>query len=197
METLKVGDYVQTCSLMPGILQKIIRINREPEDWLYEEVEEISFDRAEVRKSYIGYDVEVFYPHYKEKSPEYTGGSECCLTSCGVERITKEYFDCLMNLGEEKLKVLWDAHRKVDMYWDDFVQIYASDPKKIMKFIPIKKVIGNGIVEFKDNSLWMCKKEKRKNTRVKDPKIGNGDGKRKFKTPFHYVPLEKIKNTNE
>ena len=72
---LKVGDWVETCNMLPGIVQKI-----------------------------DGDDVEIFYPHYAFKYPgEYYGGSLCSIEHCGVHKIAPEYAIALMALGEERL----------------------------------------------------------------------------------------------
>ena len=72
---LKVGDWVETCNMLPGIVQKI-----------------------------DGDDVEIFYPHYAFKYPgEYYGGSLCSIEHCGVHKIAPEYAMALMALGEERL----------------------------------------------------------------------------------------------
>lgn len=72
---LKIGDWVETCNMLPGIVQKI-----------------------------DGDDVEVFYPHYTFKhAGEYYGGSLCSIKHCGVHKITSEYAIALMSIGEERL----------------------------------------------------------------------------------------------
>lgn len=83
---LKVGDWVETCNMLPGIVQKI-----------------------------DGDDVEIFYPHYAFKYPgEYYGGSLCSIEHCGVHKIATEYAIALMALGEERLLEIGLAMEKED-----------------------------------------------------------------------------------
>jgi len=93
----KVGDWVETCSLLPGI------------------VERIDYKRG---------DVYVFYPHYAFKYPsDYGGGSTCSVGNCGVHKISPQYACKLMALGEEKLKALWEEMVAADVYdWSDRVE---------------------------------------------------------------------------
>lgn len=74
-----VGDWVETCHLMPAIVQSI------------------DCDRD---------DVTLYYPHYKEQTPIYTGGSHCSIRHCGVHKITKEYAQALLTVGEERINRL-------------------------------------------------------------------------------------------
>jgi len=201
VKVLKVGDYVETCHLMPAILQRITitvisdkleqKWNPDDEDvykWEHYDVDE--YDESNLPPNFLMADVEVFYPHMKEQSPEYTGGSCCSVNNCGVHRITKEYFDILINLGEEKLKVLWASTNKTTNIfpsWEKYVTTYVNNPQEIMKFIPIKKVIGKGIIEFKDNSRWKCHKQRIKSLSIRG-------GKRKTLNSFRYIPIERIKN---
>ena len=90
----KPGDWVETCNLLPGIVQNI----------------DIKFDE---RGDYFHETVEIFYPHYaldKEKNSRgtYNGKSHCSVCSCGVHKIEPGYAIKLMSLGEDRLKALWD-----------------------------------------------------------------------------------------
>lgn len=81
MINYKVGDWVETCQIMPGIVQEID----------------------------IGQDnVKIFYPHYKEKYPEYTGGSCCSIEHCGVHKINETLAIMMLSIGEERLTRLWE-----------------------------------------------------------------------------------------
>lgn len=71
----KVGDWVETCAIMPGIVQNIIP----------------SQDT-----------VEIFYPHYKEQYPDYTGGSCCSIMHCGVHKIDSELATAFFKVGNER-----------------------------------------------------------------------------------------------
>lgn len=110
----KIGDWVETCNMLPGIVQKItVRFNDDPKYDCFEE------------------DVEIFYPHMafrEDIKGQYNGGSHCSVCSCGVHKITPEYAIKLMALGEERLKALWDKMSKdVEKTgeipcWEDYVE---------------------------------------------------------------------------
>lgn len=112
----KIGDWVETCNIMPGIVQKI--------------------DKEQDK-------VEIFYPHYKDKSPEYTGGSCCSIKHCGVHKIDESLAKMMLSIGEERLTRTWeflkrDAKIKSIEYrikwYEDFVKdSYESMPNKKRK----------------------------------------------------------------
>ena len=107
---LKVGDWVETCNMLPGIVQKI-----------------------------DGDDVEIFYPHYAFKYPgEYYGGSLCSIKHCGVHKIAPEYAMALMAIGEERLleiglaeqekgfnQALWET--RIMQEYDDMIRKLQKD----------------------------------------------------------------------
>ena len=188
---LKVGDCVETCHLMPAILQSITVFNSDKQE--YTDVNEINVTYEEWKKGHFQYDVDVFYPYMKEQYPEYTGGSGCSVFNCGVHRITKKYFNLLTKLGEEKLKILWKAlgnayQQKQEYEWSEFVKLYDRNPIEVMKYIPIKKVIGNGIVQFADDSVWLCKRQMKRSFAIRHEKAAKG----KVKYTRFYLPLQKI-----
>lgn len=76
----KVGDWVETCSVMPAIVQEI--------------------------NEKLG-SVYVFYPHYKEKYPDYTGWSCCSIYHCGVHKIDEKLAKAMLAVGEERVTRLW------------------------------------------------------------------------------------------
>lgn len=109
----KVGDWVETCHIMPGIVQNIIP----KEDT-----------------------VEVFYPHYKEKYPSYTGGSCCSLTHCGVHYIDSELANAFLKIGEERSTKVWHfLQRNFHIYgiernitfWDKVVKEIETRPNSV------------------------------------------------------------------
>jgi hypothetical protein len=112
----KVGDWVETCQMLPGIVQSI----------------NISYDHE---KKYFIDDVIVFYPHYafnEKYQGQYKGGSHCSVCHCGVHKITPEYACKLMALGEERLKKLWekmqDESNEVSIpCWEDYVEKEYAD----------------------------------------------------------------------
>ena len=119
----KVGDWVETCSFLPGIVQKInIRFNDDPKYDCFED------------------DVLVFYPHYAFSTKDngkgkYCGGSCCSAKHCGVHKITPEYACKLMSLGFDRLEKLWDKAIKeqeegvnTDKKWSEYVEeLYAKE----------------------------------------------------------------------
>ena len=111
----EIGDWVETCHFMPGIVQKItVRFNDDPNYDCFED------------------EVEVFYPHYaisesKNSNHTYNGGSCCSVIHCGVHKITPEYACKLMALGEDRLKALWDraikaSENNLDKTWSEYVE---------------------------------------------------------------------------
>lgn len=119
----KVGDWVETCNFLPGIVQKInIRFNDDPKYDCFED------------------DVLIFYPHYAFSTKDndkckYCGGSCCSAKHCGVHKITPEYACKLMSLGFERLEKLWDKAIKeqkkgynTDKKWSKYVEeLYAKE----------------------------------------------------------------------
>ena len=119
----KVGDWVETCQLLPGIVQKInIRFNSDPNYDCFED------------------DILIFYPHYAFEQNEvhkgkYCGGSFCSVKHCGVHKITPEYACKLMSLGKERLEKLWNEVVKEQSNesnsgkkWSEYVEeLYAKE----------------------------------------------------------------------
>ena len=98
----KVGDWVETCDMLPGIVESIDTL------------------RDEVR---------VFYPHYALQYPgEYYGGSSCSIDHCGVHKITPQYACKLLAIGRDRLKIIWDEMAKTKIYnWEDRVEKYFNE----------------------------------------------------------------------
>lgn len=119
----KVGDWVETCQLLPGIVQKInIRFNSDPNYDCFED------------------DILIFYPHYafeqkEEHKGKYCGGSCCSVRHCGVHKITPEYACKLMSLGKERLEKLWNEvinkqtnGSNSSKKWSEYVEeLYAKE----------------------------------------------------------------------
>lgn len=119
----EVGDWVEACQFLPGIVQKInVRFNSDPDHDCFED------------------DILIFYPHYafeqnEEHNGKYCGGSCCSVNHCGVHKITPEYACKLMSLGKERLEKLWDEVIKgqsngvnTDKKWSEYVEeLYAKE----------------------------------------------------------------------
>ena len=116
----KVGDWVETCQFLPGIVQKInIRFNDDPKYDCFED------------------DVLIFYPHYAfgDNNGKYCGGGCCSAKHCGVHKISPEYACKLMSLGKERLEKLWDIVIKEQneginkgKKWSEYVEeLYAKE----------------------------------------------------------------------
>lgn len=107
-----VGDWVETCNMMPGIVQSI----------------EIGYDEEQ---DCVEDTVVIFYPHYalNSKYHPYKGGSQCSVVHCGVHKITPEYACKLMSIGEEKLKELWKAaaEKGQNVPWSEIVEKYYKE----------------------------------------------------------------------
>lgn len=107
----KVGDWVETCSMLPGIVESI---------------------------DYRDDTVEVFYPHIALKYPgEYFGGSNCSIRHCGVHKITPEYAKKLLVIGEERLKELY---KETDSTTDTWEEIVDREYSKIYKKCQLRKL---------------------------------------------------------
>lgn len=96
MTDYKVGDWVETCHMLPGIVQEIDESN--------DEVLVFSFDHA------------INHPG------EYCGGSSCSIEHCGVHKITQEYALKLLSIGDKRLRELWDEYLKDDREWSEIVE---------------------------------------------------------------------------
>lgn len=93
----EVGDWVETCNMLPGIVQEI-------------DIE--------------GDCLDIFYPHYAFKYPgQYNGHSHCSIDHCGVHKITYDYAAKLMAIGEEELNKLWDKMLK-DLETKDEIDVW-------------------------------------------------------------------------
>lgn len=102
----KVGDWVETCSMLPGIVENI---------------------------DYRDDTVEVFYPHMALKYPgEYFGGSSCSILHCGVHKITPEYAKKLLAIGEKHLEELY---REMDSTTDTWEEVVDKEYNKLYKNI--------------------------------------------------------------
>ena len=92
----KVGDWVETCRMLPGIVQKIDEAN--------DDVLIFSFD------------------HIINHPGEYCGGSSCSIHHCGVHKITQEYAMKLLSIGEKRLEELWEETKNDERSWSEIVE---------------------------------------------------------------------------
>lgn len=105
----KIGDWVETCDFLPGIVQTI-------------DIE--------------GDNVQVYYPHYGFREDcigVYTGYSNCSIDCCGVHKITPEYAIKLMSLGRDILEKKWQelCESDEDFDWEQEVEkLYDNHFKK-------------------------------------------------------------------
>jgi hypothetical protein len=79
---IKVGDLVESCCLMPGVVMKI-----------------------------DGTDIEVRKLHYLNEQLNGKDWSCCSLNHCGVVLLNPEQAMVRLLLGKEKLTELWDKHQ--------------------------------------------------------------------------------------
>ena len=99
----KEGDWVETCVLLPGIVEHVdVRYNAEGEC--------------------INDVVEIFYPHLAVSNTWYHGGSLCSANNCGIHKITPQYAMKLLSLGEIRLKTLWHRNIKDGIPWHEAVE---------------------------------------------------------------------------
>lgn len=103
----KVGDWVETCNMLPGIVQEINNY----------------YDNRKLQQCFVD-DVVIFYPHETINNDNYQGGTCCSILNCGVHKISQEYAKILFAIGREMLKKLWSiTYLKSDntKQWSDIV----------------------------------------------------------------------------
>ena len=103
----KVGDWVETCNMLPGIVQEINNY----------------YDSRKLQQCFVD-DVVIFYPHETINNDNYQGGTCCSIQNCGVHKISQEYAKILFAIGREMLKKLWSiTYLKSDntKQWSDIV----------------------------------------------------------------------------
>lgn len=103
----KVGDWVETCNMLPGIVQEINNY----------------YDNRKLMQCFVD-DVVIFYPHETINNDNYHGGTCCSILNCGVHKISQEYAKILFAIGREMLEKLWSiTYLKSDntKQWSDIV----------------------------------------------------------------------------
>lgn len=103
----KVGDWVETCNMLPGIVQEINNY----------------YDSRKLQQCFVD-DVVIFYPHETINNDNYHGGTCCSILNCGVHKISQEYAKILFAIGIEMLEKLWSTtYLKSDntKQWSDIV----------------------------------------------------------------------------
>lgn len=103
----KVGDWVETCNMLPGIVQEINNY----------------YDNRKLQQCFVD-DVVIFYPHETINNDNYQGGTCCSILNCGVHKISQEYAKILFAIGREMLEKLWSTtYLKSDntKQWSDIV----------------------------------------------------------------------------
>lgn len=88
----KVGDWVETCNMLPGIVQEINNY----------------YDSRKLQQCFVD-DVVIFYPHETINNDNYQGGTCCSILNCGVHKISQEYAKILFAIGREMLEKLWST----------------------------------------------------------------------------------------
>ena len=103
----KVGDWVETCNMLPGIVQEINNY----------------YDSRKLMQCFVD-DVVIFYPYETINNDNYRGGTYCSILNCGVHKISQEYAKILFAIGRETLVKLWSTtYLKSDntKQWSDIV----------------------------------------------------------------------------
>ena len=103
----KVGDWVETCNMLPGIVQEINNY----------------YDNRKLQQCFVD-DVVIFYPHETINNDNYKGGTCCSIQNCCVHKISQEYAKILFAIGREMLEKLWSTtYLKNDntKQWSDIV----------------------------------------------------------------------------
>lgn len=122
----KVGDWVETCNMLPGIVQEINNY----------------YDSRKLMQCFVD-DVVIFYPHETINNDNYQGGACCSILNCGVHKISQEYAKILFAIGREMLKKLWSiTYLKSDntKQWSDIVIEHYNNN--------IEKYKNNGVELF-------------------------------------------------
>ena len=122
----KVGDWVETCNMLPGIVQEINNY----------------YDNRKLQQCFVD-DVVIFYPHETINNDNYQGGTCCSILNCGVHKISQEYAKILFAIGREMLEKLWSTtYLKSDntKQWSDIaIEHYNNN---------IEKYKNNGVELF-------------------------------------------------
>lgn len=122
----KVGDWVETCNMLPGIVQEINNY----------------YDSRKLQQCFVD-DVVIFYPHETINNDNYQGGTCCSILNCGVHKISQEYAKILFAIGREMLEKLWSTiYLKSDntKQWSDIVIEHYNNN--------IEKYKNNGVELF-------------------------------------------------
>ena len=122
----KVGDWVETCNMLPGIVQEINNY----------------YDNRKLQQYFVD-DVVIFYPHETINNDNYQGGTCCSILNCGVHKISQEYAKILFAIGREMLEKLWSTtYLKSDntKQWSDIVIEHYNNN--------IEKYKNNGVELF-------------------------------------------------
>lgn len=119
----KVGDWVETCNMLPGIVQEINNY----------------YDNRKLQQCFVD-DVVIFYPHETINNDNYQGGTCCSILNCGVHKISQEYAKILFSIGREMLEKLWST------------TYLKSDNTKQWSDIVIKHY-NNNIEKYKNNGV--------------------------------------------
>lgn len=122
----KVGDWVETCNMLPGIVQEINNY----------------YDNRKLMQCFVD-DVVIFYPHETINNDNYHGGTCCSILNCGVHKISQEYAKILFAIGREMLEKLWSTtYLKSDntKQWSDIVIEHYNNN--------IEKYKNNGVELF-------------------------------------------------
>ena len=122
----KVGDWVETCNMFPGIVQEINNY----------------YDSRKLMQCFVD-DVVIFYPHETINNDNYQGGTCCSILNCGVHKISQEYAKILFAIGREMLEKLWSTtYLKSDntKQWSDIVIEHYNNN--------IEKYKNNGVELF-------------------------------------------------
>ena len=122
----KVGDWVETCNMLPGIVQEINNY----------------YDSRKLQQCFVD-DVVIFYPHETINNDNYQGGTCCSILNCSVHKISQEYAKILFAIGREMLEKLWSTtYLKSDntKQWSDIVIEHYNNN--------IEKYKNNGVELF-------------------------------------------------
>lgn len=96
MRDLKIGDLVEDCSLMPGIIMTL--------DGDKLGIRRLDFTNEET--PFKGCDGKLIF-------------SQCSASNCGIIKITPQQALNRLNLGKEKLTEIWNKHQDVRDYYKE------------------------------------------------------------------------------
>ena|SRR5688572_29640813 len=97
MSNVKIGDLVEDCSLMPGVV--------------------MSIDKDDIQTRRLDFNNEQY------NNDVWKGFSQCSLSNCGIVKITAEQVKQRLVLGQKKLEKLYLKSKS----WDEYQNLIEKE----------------------------------------------------------------------